>query len=208
MRALAPTLLALCLAAPAWAGDLAVTVATPAGKPVGNAVIMVRPRGFSPRGPIRFPWPYVMAQQDMQFDPFVLVVPVGAEVSFPNHDPFRHHVFSFSPAKSFELKLYSRDETRKVKLEKAGVVALGCNIHDDMTAFIRVVDTPYAAKTGAGGTVVLRDLPPGPATVTVWHPYLKRPNGEIAQSVLIPRDGQVQLKLAGDLRAPPLRRGY
>jgi hypothetical protein len=207
MRVFAPLLALLCLAAPAWAGDLAVTVATPAGKPVGNAVIMVRPRGYSARGPIRFPWPYVMAQQDMQFDPYVLVVPVGAEVSFPNRDPFRHHVFSFSPAKSFELKLYSRDETRKVKFEKAGVVALGCNIHDDMTAFIRVVDTPFAAKSGARGEATIRDLPPGPATVTIWHPFLKSRGGEEIREIVVPASGSLSLALVADLRSPPLRRG-
>jgi hypothetical protein len=149
-----------------------------------------------------------MAQREMQFEPFVLIVPVGAQVAFPNLDPFRHHVYSFSPAKTFELKLYSRDETRSVRFDKVGLVALGCNIHDDMTAFIRVVDTPYAGKSGAGGAVLLRDLPPGPASLTVWHPYLKQPRGEMVRQVTIPASGTLSLKLTADLRAPPLRRGY
>lgn len=207
MRLFAPLLAVLLIAAPAWAGDLAVTVVTVAGKPVPNAVVMVRPAGFVARGPIRFPWAYRMAQKNMQFDPFVLVVPVGAEVAFPNLDEVRHHVYSFSPAKTFELKLYSRDETRVVRFDKPGVVGLGCNIHDDMTAFIRVVDTPFAAKTDARGAAIIHDLPPGPATVTIWHPYQKGPGAEIRRQIVTPASGVASLAAILDLRAQPLRRG-
>jgi plastocyanin len=207
MYRLAPLLAALLLATPAWAGDLAVTLATPAGKPVANAVVMVRPQGFAAKAPIRFPWTYRVAQKDLQFDPFMLIVPVGAEVAFPNLDAVRHHVYSFSPAKTFELKLYSRDQTRMVRFEKAGAVGLGCNIHDAMSAFIRVVDTPFAAKSSARGEAVIRDLPPGPATVTVWHPFLKSRGGELVREVTIPASGALRLAVPADLRAPPLRHG-
>ena len=162
MRFLVLILAVLAIAQPVRAADLAMTLTTPGGKPMANAVVMVRPQAGVSRAPIRFSWPYRMAQHEMQFEPFVLIVPVGAKVAFPNLDPFRHHVYSFSPAKTFELKLYSRDETRSVTFEKAGVVGIGCNIHDDMSAFIRVVDTPYAGKSAANGTLTLRDLPPGP----------------------------------------------
>ena len=84
----------------------------------------------------------------MQFHPFVLIVPVGAKVSFPNLDPTRHHVYSFSPAKQFELKLFARDQSRSVVFDKPGVVALGCNIHDAMTAFIVVDGQPLDREDG------------------------------------------------------------
>jgi len=180
---------------------------TPGGKPVANAVVMVKPQGGSPRTPIRFPWPYRVAQREMQFEPFVLIVPVGAEVAFPNFDEVRHHVYSFSPAKTFELKLYGRDQTRTVRFDKAGVVGLGCNIHDDMSAFIRVVDTPFAVKSGRGGEALIRDLPAGPATVIVWHPYLKLRGGELTRQVNLPASGSLNLAVAAELRAPPLRHG-
>ena len=207
MRLIAPLLAALSLAAPAHAGDLVVTVLTTAGKAVPNAVVMVRPAGYSSRAPIRFPWPYRMAQRGMQFDPFVLIVPVGAVVAFPNMDSFKHHVFSFSPAKTFELKLYGRDETRAVKFDKPGVVGLGCNIHDDMSAFIRVVDTPFAARSGARGETLIRDLPAGPVTVTVWYPYFKVRGGEIIRDAMAPASGALSLTVKGDVRASPLRHG-
>jgi len=207
MRLFALLLAALTLAGPARAGDLSVALTTTAGRPAANAVVMVRPQGGATRGPIRFPWAYRMAQKDMQFDPFVLIVPVGAEVGFPNHDPFKHHVYSFSPAKTFELKLYGREETRKVTFDRPGVVGIGCNIHDDMSAFIRVVDTPFAVKTDARGLAVIHDLPAGAATVTVWHPHLKAPRNETSRRVVIPSTGAFALTAAMDLRTPALHRG-
>ena len=197
---------ALSFAAPASAGDLSLMLATAAGKPVPNAVVMVRTQAPS-RGPIKFPWAYRVAQKDMQFEPFVLIVPVGADVAFPNLDPYKHHVYSFSPAKTFELKLYSRDETRKVRFDKVGVIAVGCNIHDDMSGFIRVVDTPYAVKSGPRGEAVIREIPPGPATLTIWHPYQKTRAGEVSRPINVPASGTVELSIPLDMRTPPLSRG-
>jgi plastocyanin len=196
----------LCLAGNTRAAGLDLTLVTSAGRPVVDAVVMVRPDA-GVRGAARLSGPFRMAQKDTLFQPFVLIVPVGAEVSFPNLDPFHHHVYSFSKAKTFELKLYGRDETRRVTFDKAGVAALGCNIHDAMSAYIRVVDTPFAAKTGAGGLAVVRDLPAGPATVTIWHPFLKSPDGEMTRRVILPTTGTLSLALTGDLKSSRLRRG-
>jgi plastocyanin len=206
MRFIASLLLALGLATAARAGDLAVTLSGGAGRPIVDAVVMVRPDAGVRGGP-RVPGPYVMAQKDMQFQPYVLIVPVGAEVSFPNLDPFHHHVYSFSKAKTFELKLYGQDETRKVTFDKAGVVALGCNIHDNMSAYIRVVDTPWAVKTAASGVAVVRDLPAGGATVIVWHPLMRGPGGEITRRVRIPASGTLRLDVSGALKPSRIRRG-
>lgn len=205
MRLFLALLAALTLATPAVAASLRVSVATPGGAPVRDAVVMVYPK--SPTGgPIRFPWAYVMTQKDMQFAPFVLVVPVGAEVAFPNRDPVRHHVYSFSGAKNFQLKLYGHDETRVVKFDKAGVVALGCNIHDSMTAFIRVVDTPYVGKTGARGEVLIQDVPAGAAMVAVWHPYLKG-GKDLTRQITVSASGVQNVGMTAALRSPSARRG-
>jgi hypothetical protein len=134
-------------------------------------------------------------------------VPAGGAVSFPNRDPVRHNVYSFSPAKPFELKLYGRDETRSVKFEKAGVVALGCNIHDDMIAFIKVVDTPFAAKSDAHGLVVLHGVPPGAAQAHIWHPYLKAANNELVRAIAVPVTGAAWDTVQMDVRAAPRSHG-
>lgn len=170
MRSL-PLVLAL-IAGPAAAGDLTVEVRNQAGEPVRDAVVMVRRSGGVPAGAPR-PAPLVMAQKDIAFQPYVLIVPVGSSVSFPNRDKVRHHVYSFSTTKKFELKLYGRDESRSVVFDKPGAVSLGCNIHDRMIGFIYVTDTPYAAKSGADGLAVVQDVPAGAATLLVWHPDIK-----------------------------------
>ena len=184
---------------PALAADLSISIRTPAGEPVKDAVISFRPAGGAPAP--RVQGPYVMVQQDIQFHPFVLIVPVGADVNFPNHDKVRHHVYSFSAAKRFELKLYGHDETRTVHFDKAGVVALGCNIHDSMSAFVDVVDTPFVAKTDDKGEAILSDLPAGAGTLVLWQPYLKSPRNEQTHGVVI--DNNTHQSYVVDLRAPP-----
>jgi hypothetical protein len=200
MKLLATLALILAIPVRALAGDVVIDVRTPQGQPVANAVVTV---AAPHAGPIRFPWPYRMAQQNMQFDPFVLIVPVGADVSFPNLDTVRHHVYSFSAAKTFELKLFGHDETRVVHFDKAGVVDLGCNIHDNMIAYIVVVDTPFAAKTNAAGEAVVRGVPAGTRSVRVWHPYMRAPGNSVSLNMVVPGEGQVRQMVAAQLHPPP-----
>jgi plastocyanin len=205
MRAVLALVLTLLISTAAKAADLVVVVKTPQGRPVTDAVVTAYPNASYDKGRIRFPWPYRVTQHDMTFDPFVLVAPVGAEVSFPNQDTVRHHVYSFSQAKTFELKLYGQDENRTVRFDKPGVVALGCNIHDQMSAFIVVVDTPFAAKTDATGQATLRGLRGDQAKLTVWHPYAKAKGNLVSHTAAL-ASGRDAVTL--DLRAPPRRSAY
>lgn len=204
MRALIlAALAALTLSPQALAGDLSVVVRNVHGQPVKDAVVTLRPAsGAAAAAPIKFTWPYSVAQQNISFNPFVLIVPVGSNVTFPNKDNVRHHVYSFSPAKKFELKLYGRDESRSVVFDKAGVVALGCNIHDQMIAYVVVVDTPYAAKTGADGIALIRNAPSGSAAMTVWQPYMKTARNQVAKTIAVPAAGGRQ-EVSVDLRPAP-----
>ena len=117
-----------------------------------------------------------MAQRDKAFVPTLLVVQTGTPVSFPNFDTVRHHVYSFSPTKPFELKLYAGTPVAPVVFDRAGTATLGCNIHDRMLGYIHVVDTPYFGQTDAQGRVTL-DLPEGSHRLRVWSPSMgeKRP---------------------------------
>jgi len=205
MRGALSVLFALALSTTAHAADLSVTVKSAQGRPIVDAVVTAYPNAPYDKSRIRFAWPYKVSQHNMTFDPFVLIVPVGAEVTFPNQDTVRHHVYSFSPAKTFELKLYGQDEARAVRFDKAGVVALGCNIHDQMSAFIVVVDTPFAAKTDARGVAVLRGLPGDNARVQVWHPYAKAKGNQVTESVTL-ASGQMAVTLG--TRPAPKRGAY
>jgi plastocyanin len=209
MRALL-VLWTLMFATASAAADLSVTVRTTSGRPVADAVVSLYPAaGTPPISQAHFDWPMQMAQQHLQFNPFVLVAPVGATVAFPNLDDVRHHVYSFSPIHPFQLKLYGQDETRTVRFDVPGAIALGCNIHDQMIGFIKVVDTPYAAKTGADGVAVLHGAPAGSASLHVWHPFMKSPGNELVLTVALPRAGVGQAAASVDLRRPPAgSRGY
>ena len=173
---------ALGLAAPLVAAPLSVRVVDAAGHPVRDAVITLYPAGGAARAP-HGGGRFTVSQKNIQFHPFLTIVPVGSDVSFPNLDNTKHHVYSFSPAKRFELKLFAKDQSRTVRFDKAGVVALGCNIHDQMSAFIVVTDSAWTARTNAQGVAAFNDAPNAPGRVTVWHPYLRAPGGQLQQAV-------------------------
>ena len=162
------------------AGNLSVQVVDASGKPVRDAVVTFMPAGGG-AAPVKS-GAYVMAQKNIKFAPFVLAVPQGATVSFPNQDRVNHHVYSFSPAQPFQLPLYGTGQTRSVKFDHAGTIALGCNIHDSMSAYIRVVDAPYFATTGDDGRVVLKDVAAGAGTLGVWQPMMDTANHVVAQN--------------------------
>lgn len=195
-------LLALAVAGaamPLAATPLAVRVVDASGKPVRDAVVVLYSAGAAAR-PAHAGGRFVISQQNLQFHPFLTIVPVGADVSFPNLDPTKHHVYSFSPAKKFELKLFAKDQSRTVHFDKAGVVALGCNIHDQMSAFIFVTDSAWTARTNAQGMAMFADAPNAPGRVVVWHPYLRAPGGELQQPVApTQRNASFQVRL----RPPP-----
>ena len=109
-------------------------------------------------------------QVDREFVPYLTVLQTGTTASFPNRDPILHHVYSFSPAKAFEIKLYTGKSPSTVTFDKPGIVTLGGNIHDWMIAYVLVVSTPWFGKTDSSGVVKLRDLPPGSYSVHAWHP--------------------------------------
>jgi hypothetical protein len=192
----------IALAGPAAAAELTVELRTPAGQPVPNAVVSLYPGGrATPLAPLR--GPFQIAQRNTQFQPFVLIVPVGGQVAFPNYDSFRHHVYSFSPAKRFELKLYAREQDRTVRFDRAGVVPLGCNIHDQMTAFVKVADTGLVARSDAAGRIVFPNVPAGPLIARLWHPYLRLPGNQAELRWTLPARGGQHHMLTLKLRPPP-----
>ena len=117
-------------------------------------------------------------QVDKTFVPLVSVAQTGTRVSFPNKDNIRHHVYSFSSAKKFEIKLYADTPSQPVLFDKPGVVVMGCNIHDNMVAHLLLVDTPFYAKSDRQGNARIDDLPPGDYSLIAW--YYMRPDKDAA----------------------------
>ena len=150
------------------AASLEARVHDTAGAPVADAVVYALP-ALAPPEP-RTRRTVAIEQVDREFVPYVSVIQTGTTVTFPNRDPILHHVYSFSPAKTFEIKLYTGQSPDAILFDRPGVITLGCNIHDWMVAYILVVPTPHFAKTDARGFAQLRELPPGSYEVHAWHP--------------------------------------
>jgi plastocyanin len=185
---------AACAATSAAAADnvtLAVRVATPDGLPVEDAVVVAAPADGALPATGRARAEHI-DQVDKEFVPRVKPVLAGSTMTFPNRDTVRHHVYSFSPAKRFELPLYTGTATQSVTFDKPGVVVLGCNIHDWMIGYVYVSESPWFAKTGADGKAALTDLPPRAYIVRVWHPLATEPEEATRQAVDLARTGRAE----------------
>jgi plastocyanin len=183
------------LATAAQGAAITVSVTDETGHPLANAVVMLEPA--SGKVPVK-PMPQVdIGQAKRQFTPQLTVVTVGTPVNFPNFDTVRHHVYSFSPIKTFELKLYAGVPNSPVVFDKPGAAVLGCNIHDRMAAWVVVVDTPHHARSSDNGEARLDGVAAGAYRLLAWHAGV--PAGkELAPLALnVPAGGntQVQLKL-------------
>ena len=156
----------------AQAATLRVKVVDNDGDPIAQAAVYVQSQAPALAKPTK-PKTVIIDQMDKEFINHITIVRTGTPVIFPNHDNIRHHVYSFSEAKNFELPLYAGTPAKPVVFDKAGVVNLGCNIHDWMSAYILVVDSPFFTLTNKQGIAEL-DLPDGHDYVlTAWHPQLK-----------------------------------
>ena len=167
------------------------------GAPAFNAVVYAFPVGG--KKPLLNVKPVIVDQIDKEFSPDVTVIPVGTPVFFPNDDDIRHHVYSLSQAKMFELPLYSGKKAEPIVFDKPGIVALGCNIHDWMVAFIYVVDTPYFAKTGKDGKARIEFPDDGEYNLFVWHPWMKGKPEDMRKTVRA--DGHAMVEFGVKLKA-------
>jgi plastocyanin len=170
----------------AAAAELVVHVQTRANAPLEDAIVYAVPA--IPAQPATGQ-KYNIDQVNRQFVPRINVVQTGTSVRFPNSDNIRHSVYSFSAAKVFTLKLYAGKSADAVVFDKAGLVVLGCNIHDLMVSWLLVVDTPYFARTDHGGAATLARLPPGDYTLRTWHEPMTEEQ-QVAESVHVDATGE------------------
>jgi plastocyanin len=191
-------LAAIAVGLPVQAGTVSGRAVLEDGTPVIDAVITAVPvaTGVVVAKPGT---KAVMIQTGKQFIPYVLAVQAGTTVDFPNHDSFRHQVYSFSTAKTFELKLYGSGEVGSVQFDKPGAVPVGCNIHDNMLAYVFVTPGPHFATTGKEGAIQLKGLPAGAYTISAWHPQLR--GASPTQDITVTADGNVDVKLELRLRS-------
>ncbi|HMP76047.1 MAG TPA: methylamine utilization protein [Kiritimatiellia bacterium] len=200
-RAAAHGLAGALLCAPGtFAQETLIRVRDAAGAPVEYAVATWTSSSVAAAAE---PGRAVIVQADQEFHPPVTLIPVGSTIAFPNEDTVAHHVYSFSPAKKFDLPLYTGESPQVVQFDKPGVVALGCNIHDWMTAYVFVTDTRWAALSDTNGVARLADIPREPGELRVWHPRLR--GAPVSRTIQF--DGAAPVDIELTLRPEVKRRG-
>jgi plastocyanin len=196
-------LAAMVITTRAPAGDFSATVRTAKGEAVADAAVALIPLDATVAPPSGTP--AELAQQDQEYSAYVTIVQTGSKVTFPNKDTVQHHVYSLSKAKKFELPLYNPGSAESFVFDVSGVVALGCNIHDWMLAYLVVVPTPYFGKSDAKGRVHVT-APDGRYRLELWHPRLATPLTEevnLAASASVDRDFNLTLKPDRRVRRGP-----
>jgi plastocyanin len=179
----------LCIGAgSAAAAALSVQVTDAGGKPLADVVVVATPEAGAALP--RQLKPAEIEQRGLKFIPLVSVIQTGSRIAFPNNDKVKHHIYSFSPAKKFDQKLYSGVAAAPQVFDKAGLVVLGCNIHDRMVAYVKVVDSPYFAKTDAAGVARIELPAAGKYTVSAWHYNM---SGAPAEQALALQTGDASL---------------
>jgi len=201
-RALGLAATLLCAAA-GHAGMLEVKALQRDGKPLVGAVITASAE--NPALPPATPIKAIMDQVNLAFEPDVLVLPVKSSVQFPNSDVVRHQVYSFSSPHRFQLPLYRGKPYPPILFDQPGVITLGCNIHDNMLAYIVVTDAPYFGRTDSAGSWAAPAMPSGRYRVRVWHPLASEP-ADVEQVVQVGADRDVvQIRLTRGLKPAPLK---
>jgi len=198
-----PVVCALFAAAPAAAAGLVVRVTDGKGHPVTDAVVTLALRGAPAPASRRAPAVHVIDQKNLMFLPYIEVFRPGDAVVFRNSDRTRHHVYSFSPAKAFEFVLAPGQSSPRLVLDTTGIVAVGCNIHDQMAAYLLVTDAAWVARSRSDGSARFDTLAPGTYDMRAWHPRL-RPGRAGAATVTVeasaPAVAAIALPLLPDSR--------
>lgn len=190
-KKVAVLIVSTCYCAITHAAELQLKVNDAQGQPLKDAVAALVPEK---KPVLDQPLTAIIDQHNKMFTPSVMAIRTNTLVKFPNSDDIRHHVYSFSPAKKFELRLYHGMTAEPVLFDKAGTVVLGCNIHDSMVAYIFVVDTEYHAVGDAQGNVRVQ-APAGKYQLQVFHPRLTNSGPEIAVTLSEKAPLQQQIKL-------------
>lgn len=193
---------ACCAAAQAQVAALEVRVAKRDGQPLTGAVVTVE-RESAALGPAP-PVKAIMDQVNLAFAPDVLVIPVHSTVQFPNSDAVGHQVYSFSSARQFQLPLYRGKPYPPVQFDQPGVVTLGCNIHDNMLAYVIVTEAPFFGRTDAQGKWLAGAVPEGRYRVRVWHPLLNESREVEGVAEVGGGHATLELELTKSLRPAPL----
>ena len=189
---------------PAAAADIFVTVVDRDGHGIADVAVTATPVR-SGMVAAKDSKSAVMDQANLSFAPRVLVISTGTSVAFPNSDTVSHQVYSFSPAKRFQLPLYKGQVHPPVTFDRPGLVVLGCNIHDVMVGYIYVTEAPYFGKTEPGGGFEVKNAPDGEYHIGIWSPYITDSAAALDRTIRVSGNepATIRVQLSQKLRAQP-----
>ncbi|PTP50615.1 hypothetical protein [Vibrio splendidus] len=154
------------------AQPISVQVSQQGGAPVTNAVVEIHVRQPQVRES-KQRQTLIISQNDRKFSPFISVVEVGRKVEFINQDRISHHIYSLVGPEQFSFMLKPGNNKMQKVFWSTGIAAMGCNIHDWMSGYLKIVGTPYYGLTDEQGTFKLQlPIDYSISNVTVWHPQL------------------------------------
>jgi plastocyanin len=196
--------------AAAWGGGISATATDKGGAKMADVVVYATPVGGASIPAADALETVTIAQDQLQFSPYVTAIRTGTAIKFPNYDKIEHHVKSFSSAKEFEIKVYEKGTPPPVVFDKPGVVIVYCMFHGWMRAYVMVVDTPYFATAEASGAVNLDKLKEGLYEVRAWHPDMGAVKPVLMQTVKVGANGTHEVAFDFDFIAKkrkPAKRG-
>lgn len=174
-----------------WSGTIAGTIHDQQGAGAEDVVVFLKVKDASvevaPSGQS-----YVMDQKNMEYVPHVVVIRKGESVTFKNSDALMHNVHAFLGRRSmFNIGIPAGGPDVTKPFKKVGEVAILCNVHPEMSAWVIVLEGPYFALSDEAGDYEISDVPTGMYTLVTWHEEL----GAQEQEVTVPVDGSVTVDL-------------
>jgi plastocyanin len=161
-----------CVHGAAMAATVDIVITDTNGKPAANAIVSLAPENGTAPSPTNIPNEATIDQRNQMFVPLAVTIRKGGHVVFANNDATMHQVYSFSPIKQFEYEIRQGEKSPPVVFDRPGVAAIGCNIHDNMVAFVYVADSPWTVTTDDHGHARIANVPTGAYRASVWHPKL------------------------------------
>lgn len=150
--------------------------------------------------------PLVIKQAGKSFAPYISVSQTNSEVSFVNQDDITHHIYSAGSENKFSFQIKAGQTNTSVKFIQPSDIAMGCNIHDWMSGYLLVVNTPYFSKTDEQGVAQIAIRDSGKYRIIVWHPQMQSTNNRMIREESISSNSQFTFKLANEMGVIPLQK--
>ena len=106
--------------------------------------------------------------RNCQFQPRVTVLTTGSSIEVVNSDPVVHTVHLYGPF-NLNASLGPGQSRALGTVKRVGTIAIKCDFHGWMQAFVGVDDHPFHAVSDVDGGFRIHSIPPGSYQLQAWH---------------------------------------